>query len=174
MTRYGVPARRLAVECYFSAQGNAAAAARLLAQRWTRGMGPRPKAPDKFVRQNAAKFDRTGSVADVPSTGRPPKLSKAQAAKAAKLLGEGYTECVRPARGGPPVERRRRFSGIKQALALSAPLRRIKAKAGVTADTLWARALQANPRIRQRVGASQPASGSAEARRPRRRQADDE
>ena len=149
MPGYGTRARILAVNCYIEAKKDPAAAAELLAKCWPKGMGPLPRQPKEFIKRHAEKWARTGNVADAPRTGRPPKLTKAQAAKAAKVFGAGYTESVQRVRGEPPVEQRRGFGGIKDALRRSARLRAIKTRSGVSPKTLLRQVLRANPKIKK-------------------------
>lgn len=149
MPGYGKAARILAAECYVEAKRQPAAAARLLAQRWLRSYGPLPRQPEEFVKRHGTKWHTTGSVADAPRSGRPLKLGKKEAAKAAKVFAAGYTSATLRVKGEAPVKEHHGFAGIKDALRRSVRLRSIKANAGVCDKAMFRRIKLANPKIKR-------------------------
>lgn len=169
MKSYKLSARVLAAHCYGMttvANLDLDAAAELLAKHWKKSMGPLPKQPQEFIKRHGEKFERSGTVADAPRSGRPLVLTRRQGKTAAEEFAAGVTDLTPRVKGEPPVEERHGFTSISNALQRSPKLRAIKAESGVTARTLLRRILKVNPKIKKRPR-DKKAAKSAEERRLR-------
>lgn len=104
----------------------------LLLASWLCQWGPKPPAPADLIRRTAARFEATGSVFDLPRSGRKRKLTDAMARKAAKIFKCGYEVFRSYGNGQPAAIEREYYTSINEALANEPALEAIRAEADIS------------------------------------------
>lgn len=115
--------RQACVRSWYQSNKVMKTAVALLLASWVCQWGPKPPAPADLIRRTAARFEASGSVFDLPRSGRKKKLTDAMARKAAKIFKGGYEVFRSYGRGRPVAIERSTTHRSKRHWPMSQPWR---------------------------------------------------